>query len=448
MCAEDWVIFRRYSRRVQCLSIQSSQTTLRIYNPIDRQVILALSHPPTILPLFPNLQRLDCFDSRDEILSFVRLVFGPKITHLSLSILEHDMSQLSLLPSVGVLCPSIRSVRFRLHGASLFQSQVMSDAVCKWDSIEKLDCGLLNEKALIHLAGLDSLRSLSCTVSQLISYPNSIGHGCNPTFPNLEDLSLTSVDSFVSFSSFFRSIRSLPKKLQFYLDEEFPSDELRDLLATLSTKSSHDNLQIIHIEELMELMSPRLHSTITIDTLRPLLSFSRLQLVFIDTLCPISLDDAALTEMAAAWPNLGTLSLNTDHGCRSQSHVTFKGLISLLKLCPKLHTLSMVVDTTILDLPKSGRPGGGVCNRNITELTLSDSKIEDSIKVASILSDILPCVKEICAWSSETLFSLPEAEGYILKWEEVGKLLRAFASVREEERAWKEDRSVVGEVGV
>ncbi|KAG2071873.1 hypothetical protein BDR04DRAFT_477240 [Suillus decipiens] len=72
------------------------------------------------------------------------------------------------------------------------------------------------------------------------------------------------------------------------------------------------------------------------------------------------------------------------------AEITFRGLISLLKLCPNLYYFDLALDATKLDDLQGDNPGGGVCNRLIKYARLIDSPISDPEVVARILFDILP----------------------------------------------------------
>ncbi|KAG2345077.1 hypothetical protein BDR05DRAFT_988950 [Suillus weaverae] len=72
------------------------------------------------------------------------------------------------------------------------------------------------------------------------------------------------------------------------------------------------------------------------------------------------------------------------------AEITFRGLISLLKLCPNLYYFDLALDATKLDDLQGDKPGGGVCNRLVKYARLIDSPIGDPEVVARILMDILP----------------------------------------------------------
>lgn len=72
------------------------------------------------------------------------------------------------------------------------------------------------------------------------------------------------------------------------------------------------------------------------------------------------------------------------------AEITFRGLISLLRICPNLYYFDLALDATKLDDLQGDKPGGGVCNRLVKYARLIDSPIGDPEVVARILFDILP----------------------------------------------------------
>ena len=47
------------------------------------------------------------------------------------------------------------------------------------------------------------------------------------------------------------------------------------------------------------------------------------------------------------------------------SWVTLMGLVPLLRHCPELRELELLINATVVDIPPAGRPGKGISNRNI-----------------------------------------------------------------------------------
>jgi len=190
------------------------------------------------------------------------------------------------------------------------------------------------------------------------------------------------------------------------------------------------------------------------DMLRPLFRFSNLRALEIRVMSQFMLLDDDLCTMASAWPQLEELSL-VDSPAYGHSplfldepppsppppdllqaslypyrhrtaETTFHGLISLLRLCPRLHFFHVVIDATKLDGLRGDKPGGGVCNRHIKDVKLIDSPISDPEAVAHILLDILPELQSVLgsdapSWADTPPFTQHLPEG----WVRVQEIIRA-----------------------
>ncbi|KAG0700958.1 hypothetical protein DFH29DRAFT_806899, partial [Suillus ampliporus] len=107
--------------------------------------------------------------------------------------------------------------------------------------------------------------------------------------------------------------------------------------------------------------------------------------------------------------------------------ITFRGLVTLISSCPNLRKLGLVFDATTVDLPTAEKPGGGVCNTNITTFDVGCSPIEHPLPVAVALSAILPCVGQ---FNTELVELVEDKEERQTKWDEVSKFISVLASVR------------------
>jgi hypothetical protein len=76
---------------------------------------------------------------------------------------------------------------------------------------------------------------------------------------------------------------------------------------------------------------------------------------------------------------------------------TFHGLVNVPGLCPKLVSLSLVIDITQLDGIDVESPGNGICNNGLQELVLGNSLIDSPVDVAPSLvpSSLFPNLPEV-----------------------------------------------------
>jgi hypothetical protein len=63
-------------------------------------------------------------------------------------------------------------------------------------------------------------------------------------------------------------------------------------------------------------------------------------------MCRVDLDGDSITEIGKAWPHLEELDLGTRYGWRPHKGISLDALVSLIDLCPDLHTLGIVIDGT------------------------------------------------------------------------------------------------------
>ncbi|KAG1846727.1 hypothetical protein F4604DRAFT_1547496, partial [Suillus subluteus] len=94
-----------------------------------------------------------------------------------------------------------------------------------------------------------------------------------------------------------------------------------------------------------------------------------------------------------AWPQLQVLKFSSYN--TTTTLPTFHGLIGLLRLCPALTSLSLVIDATELDGIDLKCPGGGLCNKHLNFLALGASPMRFPVKVAVILSGLFPRLEKV-----------------------------------------------------
>jgi hypothetical protein len=84
--------------------------------------------------------------------------------------------------------------------------------------------------------------------------------------------------------------------------------------------------------------------------IRPLFSCRMVQAVALVFDFVEVLDDTWLLGAAAAWPLLEILKLGTSNYPKTQTpKMTFTGLVSLIKACPRLHDIRLILDITTLN---------------------------------------------------------------------------------------------------
>ncbi|KII88036.1 hypothetical protein PLICRDRAFT_76124, partial [Plicaturopsis crispa FD-325 SS-3] len=135
---------------------------------------------------------------------------------------------------------------------------------------------------------------------------------------------------------------------------------------------------------------------IEVKTLEPLLSFHALTEFVCDVVSGYDLDDVGLTRMAQAWPSLQVLGLSSERGWLKRSRVTLDGLTCLIRLCPRLVQVGIVIDASNHTFLTSTAPP--VHNYNIVAFSIGNSLVAQEKWVAAYLSDLTPNLTRISSW--------------------------------------------------
>ncbi|GJE90503.1 F-box protein [Phanerochaete sordida] len=197
---------------------------------------------------------------------------------------------------------------------------------------------------------------------------------------------------------------------------------------------------------------PPAHARLSLDTLRPLLACTRLQVLEIRWDYALALHDADMPALAAAWPLLHTLHLHADAlPSHTPPPLTLAALLPFAALCPHLETLALHLDGDT-PLPRGPLPRF----TTLRTLALGSSPLRAPRAAARALSALLPAA---CAVGAGVRW--PDAWGVALDaagvgdarrqglaewwgaWAEVGRLVGVCVEVREDERArltWAEGR--------
>ncbi|KIK32087.1 hypothetical protein CY34DRAFT_49169, partial [Suillus luteus UH-Slu-Lm8-n1] len=85
------------------------------------------------------------------------------------------------------------------------------------------------------------------------------------------------------------------------------------------------------------------------DAFIPLQACHNLTQLSIERGCDVSLSDEELYQLVRNWPKLEVLKISCCSSFGDTTMPTLHGLIKLLRLCPNLASLALVIDTTKLD---------------------------------------------------------------------------------------------------
>jgi hypothetical protein len=275
---------------------------------------------------------------------------------------------------------------------------IMSTLLCgsRFIHLSTVECPFtpVSLDAVGHLARLPNLHKVSFILDDDSGDISTLAMPAQP-FPSLRELDL-SVPNVVYGIGFIRSC--LPSvslnSFEFFTPRLPSSGEIHQLFSALS---SHLVLQSL-TDVLLLLDHHRDHDvgpTLEFRDFEPLLQFNNLQSLHITTgFSPERLSDNLLVAMSLAWPLLTSLTLYSCLTVSPQPQCTFDGILYLAERCRSLKFLGIPFMASA-QIDRSIRPGGGPVNRNLKELTVGKSPINDSRAVASLLLDVFPSLERI-----------------------------------------------------
>lgn len=434
MQQSDWDIFLRYARRVRSLEFdrQCLSTT-------DVKVYMELAQPPSPVVIFPRLLHFRCGEYRPEAIPFLMHLLQPTVVHVDIDNLMSNPLTLKFLPFLPSRCPRIKQIMaFRNF---VFQRgdqalETFSKVLCQLTELQALRCAELPDDSVLYLSQLSNLKTLRMDL-RLISLDHIESALGRIRFPVLQEV-LLSAPTMSHSQRFLKFIQSTSvDTINLNVDDETCAGDYKAIFTAWASNLSYRNLSVIDISEMQVWRDYDDKHIIDITILRPLFQLKHITSLKLETLCTFDLDNAAIKEIATAWPLLETLDLSIrECGWEIPSKVTLPGLLPLLRNCPNLALLGVVVDATVLPTASTRLPGAGVRNTSLESLWLADSKITRPSLVASFLSAVAPNIEQIVSWNTPLLSGRKGKDKYLKRWKEVERLVSHFALVRRQEREW------------
>ncbi|KAG2135502.1 hypothetical protein DEU56DRAFT_981124 [Suillus clintonianus] len=412
-----WDAFFKYSSRVHSITAIASLSILGTLS------LLMLSCPSTPAFFFPNLRKLSLHDDGGRSTAeFLRMACVPSLVELDLQIHSASSPALLVLSSLGTLCPHLQCMTVTLTRAtddSLRKiSPFITQPVSQLHHLHTLSVCDLGNKSIEYLMQLRALQSLSLDFNGSSSWDIRPDTQL-PGFHDLKFLGLSArtVERASNFFSSFQIVRSKEIKVEFiYRVAEFSasgSEMLSQFFAILQERCDNDKLESFSLVGLSKRIPTEFGIFIS------LRAFRNLTRLVIENGCDIPMSDEELCQLAKAWPKLQVLKFS--RYANTIAVPTFHGLMGLLRLCPALTSLALVIDTTELDGIDLKRPGGGLCNKHLKFLALGNSPMESPLNVAVIIGGLFPRLEQVQPepWSSD-------------RWTLVNSFLDGFRLVREQ----------------
>ncbi|KAG1857703.1 hypothetical protein DFJ58DRAFT_878111 [Suillus subalutaceus] len=404
--AKTWNILRKYTSRVRSITQLDS---LAIIKPLAS---LILSCPLAPALMFPNLRRLKWHaDETHCAAEFLRMAFVPTLLSLDVVIYSASSIFLSVLSSLGTLCPQLQRMSVESRSPTddsdmvLKASPFIAQSISQLHHLRELFVWDLGDQGNEHLAQLRALRKLWLDLEPSSVWERRL-HLRSPGFRDLDFLMffITDLEHALEFLKSLQVIGSKSIQIRFIPTRPF----------TISLNSS------IKVNAKPDIFTP----------LYPCRNLTRL---LIENGCDISMTDKELRKLIRAWPKLEVLAISRFVSIKDTAIPTFHALISLPQLCPALTSLTLVIDTTLRHGIDLKSPSGGIRNQNLKNLVLGNSPVDSPAQVALILNGLFPNLKKIdldCWYSAPKKF-FPQKQAVMPQWEAVNFSLLSFSIVKE-----------------
>ncbi|KAG2028851.1 hypothetical protein BDR03DRAFT_976267 [Suillus americanus] len=433
-----WDTLFKYTFRVRSITAKQTSHPSAIIGSLS---VIMMSYPSTSAPLFPNLRELTWHAGGSYFAAeFLRMTFVPSLRVLTLRFTSASSTFLSILSSLGTLCPHLQSMTLRyrpeMEDLSSKISPFVAQSISQLRNLHTLMLWDLANPGIDHIMQLQALRTLDLDLRTL-----SVGERQSllpfPGFHHLHCLCLRfgAFERATELLSSIRLIKSKEIKIVFtsWIAEssKSPSASLSQFLAILPEICDNKELQRF---SLMGSRVITMHTELAV--FAPLRAFRNLIVLRIERGCSTSISDGELCQMVAAWPMLEVLKISCYIAIDATAVPTFCGLLGVLRLCPSLTSLALAIDTTKLEDIDFMSPGGESLYTHLNDLTLGNSLIASPLNVALILSGIFPCLEQVDldCWNTapmDSLLSANDKNSAMEKWTSVNNILDGFSIVRE-----------------
>ncbi|EIW84620.1 hypothetical protein CONPUDRAFT_161999 [Coniophora puteana RWD-64-598 SS2] len=420
----DWDVFRKNASRIRRLS-----------QPMDTPAITAEAFEAFCLcphsPILPNLRHLMWENKSLFPGNLLRLLCGPKLTHLDFPFIPRSF--MSIISTICIGCHDLRYLSVGPASRKDFRSflTMVEDALGYAPALRVIN---LRSKTTVSffetsskLPCLQELDVQSLHKMELVSPPASNG----VLFPLLQSLgfSQTPLGDISTTLSFLGLLPSLDSFSASMCTTGLALD-IACLLKTLGFNVNPQKFTDLSVEgDLTEGIADAL--PLTMECLKPLMLFANIQNISITTTAPFSLEDGDIRTLSASWPNLQSIEFGGCKRLHGHKKPTVQGLATLLTNCPLLEDADLVVD---MRLKHNLSPKWLNCGPNVERLHLGFSPLDDPIYVASALNFLMPGLTKMWAWEDDMGVQAPGAHGD--QWAEVKRLVTGFNARETYRRQW------------
>jgi hypothetical protein len=211
-------------------------------------------------------------------------------------------------------------------------------------------------------------------------------------------LSVQSAEACLMFISAFSSPTSL-RALEISSDLYVPLDPIFDAIPDLCKSQSLRHLEITSYD--VDDHGPELRQALKMRNLHKLFPFRLLQTLHLNEVSSpkhaTDINDEEIIQLSKAWPDMMDLQITTNYDVSPR--ITYKGVAQLTRVCPRLHTLWIGIDSSKLnaahhqDMPKS-------VSMLTTLMVANSSKIPDPVAFGTFLGKIAPNLRNL-QWFGE-----------------------------------------------
>lgn len=362
--------FEFYAQRIRRLEYQQHRTL----NPAEAvlQELRGLKGGP----LWPNVQSVSWTvkDIPSAPFRFLESLFTPILGSLDI-ICEFDKGQKmpeDIMTSLSTRCPYLENLRLDLPLGVLDTAMLLS-SLRRCNVLQRLSLTISAKTAQGHsppytvdshflseIAALPKLAELRVVRSSEYSHDRDVVHPI--AFSSLKGLLLDVKDT----SSISRMLEDcmFPFLAELSISFDLVSGQPTDILELPRIVRSHiscNNIGSLTVykrgSRVMEIYS---HAVISMSSLHPLLDFRNLHHLEFRPRLAISLTDVDLESFARSWARLHTLKIVGEPNMGLHALPTFRGLAHLVRFCPDLANISVVlgepeerVPSDLNDLPVS-----------------------------------------------------------------------------------------------
>lgn len=293
--------------------------------------------------------------------------------------------------------------------------------------------------SVAHLSRLPHLRKLYIALDTTHGRTQSRSLSQDNTFPALRELCISTSSWTIAIKFFATHMRHLPLEIVEMVVEQVPSQqELTRLLDTVLDCCLPNSLRqlVFRPDDIGKSHEARL-CILDPPAIRRFFAFPNLEVFRISIAVSFDeIDDALIRDMAFEWPRLRELELLYYQGFEADVHskVTIYGLLPLAD-SPLFTSLTIHVNATSPPSNVILRPDGDFYNGALLCLDVGYSQIEDSVAVASFLSNVFPNLTDIEAWDNTNGYVDPLEEGSApMLWQQVLGFYQPFVCIRRQER--------------